>query len=669
MSNESVWNALDAGEFFDHIRLMGFWGFRAGAAGVPYFSFALRYYRIPIIIVSVVFVLLSFLHLILKRKSNEDKDNLRVMVLVITIVSLILAVGSKGPFGYIYNFLFIKVPIFVIFREPYAKFMPLFVFSVCFGVMYTLESLVEHYELKGQKISGLILSGVLVMGLMAYPIFFHGIVHVRRWMAGSSSNVVRVPNYWWEAKEEIEGLPEESKIFVVPFNSYVSRSIWHDGGGVSGNIIDYLVKGEFGIGWDNEQPRGGEIVNSLFFGHKDVELSKLLRFLSFGYILFENDLEWRYSEDVLSPSSNLERFGNSRGELVANFGRFTQEYLSGLPNEREDDSRKNELYYELTDKPALSLYSVRGDEMTPKIYIPDNVSAIAGSDIFLDDLLYVVDTTGKQIFIGKGDIRESGIVSSSAQVDYLNVPKKNAGELSTILWDYEEWDWPFGKYDPRGYRYKAVRIIELIKTTLTFSDERKLVELITLAAKRVDELDKYILSEDMKVDLAREALRLNQEVWGILQNIDEPGALKNYISRFHYFLSREIYVMAENRIPVELVETQYKLMKKVENRYTGLIGSPKKIEDILEQVKDADKLFVKLSDRSLKEVSQDLEIKLGESETNVVYEVEELSQNDPFLYHKIDDWSEISAVDLSFDFEVKNSEMEVRIIEEFPDFS
>lgn len=254
--------------------------------GKYYFSYHPLYYK-PILILATYFIsFLSFAFLFVdSRIRRKVFSKIEHFSLFLTIVSFTLVVNAKGPFGFVFRLLYDYVPAVMIYREPYAKFMPLFVFAMAINLVVSLYYVSKYVRFFGRikVLSFLLLISVI---LSAFPVFSGQAIYVRKWNEGSIGSVVKIPSYWREAAHFLEGLRVDSKVFVLPYNEYVNRYNWEFGVNVVGNVSEYLADKPIVRGFDIDFSPSGIVANNVVFsGVKDPDvLNRYLGFLNIGYV-------------------------------------------------------------------------------------------------------------------------------------------------------------------------------------------------------------------------------------------------------------------------------------------------------------------------------------------------------------------------------------------------
>lgn len=388
----TIFKALNVGTFQDHLRGIGQWAWRAEHLFAKYYPFSEKYDQPFLQITTYLLTIISFIYILPSRfLKRVDKDNhLKTFFAILSFLSLILLAGNKGPFGFVFDFLYQHIPLFKAYREPFAKFTPLYIFALTLGLAYSLQYITDKLKRNSHRLLVVSLVTVLVL-INAYPFFTGEAMPIRRWNGGNVGYANQIPLYWQEARHDIPSKVGDYRLMLLPYNPYITYYSWEYGTNVVGNIADYLLDVKSLKSYEIDTSLGGQILLSAFPPGElkdDFDLGKFLGFLNAKYLLLENDLEWRYSSgDVASPSASLAYLSSSNLTLEKTYGEFISEYLSTLPNEDPDPGRKQLLTSELQGKPILSLYQVPEEHLLPLVYTPS--SAFISSDD-PSDLPYLV---------------------------------------------------------------------------------------------------------------------------------------------------------------------------------------------------------------------------------------------------------------------------------------
>lgn len=379
---KNLWNVLDSGTFFDHFRFMGFWAFRDAG----YFPYTNLYYQPIFLITTFTVSIFSFFYFFfLKDKTHR---NLIVFFAIFTVLSYLLVSGTKGAAGFFYQMLYNSIGIFAMYREPYAKFTPFYIFASSFGLLFSLYYLCSFVRNKLVQFGIIAVLSVIIL-MNAFPLFTVTYV-AKPTLPRTRSAIVKVPDYWLEFNEYFKRLKTNQWLFIFQNNGYGTNSNWEYGVNVVGNIADYITDKSIhtirNINIDISET--GVVINNIFRNSYEIsDLKVYLGLLNSRYILQENDTEWRYGSIVLPPSQSNKLLKDKGFAKVAEFGRFTSDYLKRIPNIDPDPKTQKQLYRELLNQPGLVLYKMEDAYFVPAIYTPKKIVVSPRS---LKDLASVV---------------------------------------------------------------------------------------------------------------------------------------------------------------------------------------------------------------------------------------------------------------------------------------
>ncbi len=371
-SGADMWNVIDAGTFFDHLRFMGFWAFKLGWGYEPYFPYYFYYYGIPLLFTTFLVPIVSLFYVFSVTVSKKN-FKLKLFTLSLFIISFFMVSGSKGPFGFIYEFIYRNVQIFKIFREPYAKFMPIFIFASSLGLVLSFEDLGRRILNKRLlRLAIFLICGCILINV--YPLFIKKAFYLDRWNQGSAGHVQKIPDYWLEASNYLKQAAASGRIFLYPYNPYIVQYNWEIGTNTVNNVAYYLTDSNLVNAFGSDGSDAGILlreVNKRFEGGE--EISKYLGILGISNVLKENDIEWRYDLNIKSPAESDSLFQASEFKQLANFGTFTKNSLAKIPNPEPDDRKRSNLTTNLLGKSALVYYGLTTSYIYPQIYIPQKL--------------------------------------------------------------------------------------------------------------------------------------------------------------------------------------------------------------------------------------------------------------------------------------------------------
>lgn len=355
----------DRGSLLLNLRFLGQWAWYNRHYLYPYYPFS-GYYDEPLVVASTYLIVFSaFFVGVVKSRS---KDRFVFFILILALASLFLVGGSRPPFGFIYAFLYKNVPMFKVFREPFTKFGELYAISISLLFYVFLLSIKERIKIKWQPLVFIFLLFLVILG--AKPLLLGE--HVwDKWNGSMRSLRVKVPEYWREFERYQALNLKDSRIVTIPKVYYGSAWSWPYGFSSADDVaVNFVSNGNSILRRPLDTGSiSGDIVDNVY-SIKDLSTS-YLSLLGVDYVLRENDLDWRYSGELtLSPSENDAFVEGLEIEKVAEFGKFSSEYLKTVTNDEPDPKLRNILYEEFYDRPALELFKVSEEYKVPKFFVP-----------------------------------------------------------------------------------------------------------------------------------------------------------------------------------------------------------------------------------------------------------------------------------------------------------
>ncbi|MDP2874111.1 MAG: alpha-(1-_3)-arabinofuranosyltransferase family protein, partial [bacterium] len=391
--NSSVPNyseIVNSGKFLDHLRLIGQWGWYEKYYLSEYVPFAKNYDRFPLLLTTYGIVFFSWLSFLLSRQRK-----IFLFAGGLFLLGLVLANGGKPPLGNLYLKVYNAHPFFWMFREPWAKFTPLQVFSLPI-LLYGALAFLQH-RLTTRFIYGVSFAVSLVILINVYPIFTgEGIWHT--WNGSMRSFQVAVPAYWHELKQYlVANNLQDERIITLPAARYGMAYNWEHGISTPDDVATSLLPNptlEFSS--FPTQPSEGivnQFYNALFA--KNFPLEKYLQLLNTEYLLQENDVDWRYSLNNPPPSILTRLLGEKNLTLVTTFGSLDNEFLSKIPNGEPNEKLQQALYQELLGKSALALYHLKDQKKLPLFYTPEQIISSPNGQEALPDIINFANSPPK----------------------------------------------------------------------------------------------------------------------------------------------------------------------------------------------------------------------------------------------------------------------------------
>jgi len=233
-TTSSTFTAVASSRINDVLSQFGSWAFREKIYGYDYYYFP--YYKaydtFPLLFlryIPFIFIILGAYYLITiikLRKELSIRDEFFIFILFIFCIFTFLSKGASGILGGVYEFMYLNFPFFWVFREPYAKFMPVVsatsVPLILLGYVYLSKLLAN---IKNASILILVSLSACFFAV-GYP-FLNGSVV---WAVNDRdvrSYEIEMPSYW---KDFISNWKPNSGYYLLfPSNGMTDRYIWPSG--------------------------------------------------------------------------------------------------------------------------------------------------------------------------------------------------------------------------------------------------------------------------------------------------------------------------------------------------------------------------------------------------------------------------------------------------------
>lgn len=296
-------NYLQSTLISEAFRTMGFWGFLQLLNNKTLVPFALSYYRFPLIIITFLIPILGFSSLLF---SGQRKYKLFFAVLA--LFGIFLSKGTNLPFGFFYQFLYDKFPGFAVFREPFAKFTLISVFSFSVLIGLFAEDVFLHLSKTGRKILPVLAIGAIgiLILLCWYPLLKGKNIQDESWYQDPHRSLyVKIPDYWYQAKDWFNKNNSSSKIMLFPKTHYGQVYQWQSGITSGDPIALYLLPNPLIRHPDvfvNEENRLAKIVYQLPVLAEKADFWPYLNLFAVDFVLQQNDVFAENKDGYFDPS-------------------------------------------------------------------------------------------------------------------------------------------------------------------------------------------------------------------------------------------------------------------------------------------------------------------------------------------------------------------------------
>lgn len=323
------------------LQFRGAWWETAGFEGVSYNPW-LWYYDNPMIVLSS-FALVAGMFWYVVYKKNVSRTYF--FWFSIFIIGVLLASGSSF-YQPLYKWLFINIPLFYIFREPWAKFMPIVIFSATVMLVLSLRDFKKKYILYG------VIVLILLRGLPFFtPDFFD--YHSKR----GYMPFAKIPSYW-KQYEAWTLQNRDATILSIPVDYFLRNWYKED----VGNINHPLTRlfGYSPIIYEINNNNFGSMLH-YFVQHQNPSIIKVA---NIDYAFTQADIDTR---------------GHS--EKSKNFSKLLKNYFQNIPSRSFGGK--------------LFLHRIKPEYFSPLIYIPHRLITTGGLSSFANILsndAYQLDT-------------------------------------------------------------------------------------------------------------------------------------------------------------------------------------------------------------------------------------------------------------------------------------
>ncbi len=207
------WSATDS-KTYDILRFFGAWWDYAGNEGQFYNHLIGYYHSTPGILISY-FPLFAFLTMLIISLSKNF--GMKIKILMVLALFIFLTKGSAPIFKNIFD-IFFSIPLFKIFREPWAKFIINVIFITLFGIAFFFHDIKKYSE---KYLIFFLLSIYLVFQVV--PLVTRDAVDHRNkdWKVTD----VKVPKYWLDLLEWSKKNNRDARILILPADTTTNENL------------------------------------------------------------------------------------------------------------------------------------------------------------------------------------------------------------------------------------------------------------------------------------------------------------------------------------------------------------------------------------------------------------------------------------------------------------
>lgn len=473
-------------------------------------SWAKMFISQPILFLNLL-VMTLILWVILRLKNIKE---------VVFLGSFLTAVvylmkGIRPPFGELYQFIFLNLPILQIFRNPFEKFSFLLLLASAPLFALAVERLL--HSIKGSLVKLLIWISVFgIMIFWGYP-FWTGLIF--------TGNETQVPEYYRKANDWLKSQGDNFRFVSLPLGGEGMTYTWdkpYSGVELSTTLFDTP-----NISFNTSVPYFSDLVSNLTKYEFDKRILEFFPFINSKYLVWRNDVDFRGRRmaDPLIVREKLDQF--AKDGLIST--KFTDNSLA---------------IYELNDKA----------KQWSKIYISSNLVWSNESDLsqfenygkLFDDKFVIINSQSTQtdnIIIKPAKIIASFDVNRTAPI--YNLP--GVRNLSWLVYQFEvpfENRYKFAFTDREGkleYYFDGEKITDKIDNNSYFVISKGLHELALLGEYK-NFLSPVVNHENVRVT-GNDRFSFNI-----------PAISKSYLIQYKYIPSAGDILPKSNTITPSIIE-------------------------------------------------------------------------------------------------------------------
>lgn len=314
----------------------------------PYSNYFLNNFLL--IFLGIVFPLIGFMGLAKKETESKTSRVYKINFLLILLIGIPLTAGSHPPTGVLYDFALKYVPGFLIFRTPFLKFGMVIWFAYAYFIALGLKNTADFFYPKIFKTwsniskqtvySAIFVAFVLLLSIYNYPFLTGSFFD---WSAKYSTRI-KVPDYIFEAKEEIDSKKFSTRILLMPDLDERRKTDSYNWKYYSlSNIPSILTRKPTVINDVILQGDEGALVTGIYDQLRTEGRSDLLNFVGVDQIIIRDDFS--------SPED--------------------MEYIHTAYNSILADGKQFRLNKQIGD---WGFWNIRQDKVKPLIYSPQTLS-------------------------------------------------------------------------------------------------------------------------------------------------------------------------------------------------------------------------------------------------------------------------------------------------------
>ena len=253
-------------------------------------------FPVGFIISTTLIPLIVFLPLLIQRNKSI------IFFSLLNLLGLFFMKGTNGIFGKTFEMMFLHIPFFGIFRNPFEKLgiVTMLGFSVLFGVgLVTIYDKIIHPlgTVKAKLITSLLFCLICIVAV--WPMWTGSILKFKIW---DRSTVVEIPDGYINSDHWLVKQKEDFRIISYPITNYDGVACsWKDG--YCGDNLEFLLLGDkpfIGRAITGSHSENFEKISQMLpaITYRENALKKIAPLLNVKYLLLHNDLAKNYIETL-----------------------------------------------------------------------------------------------------------------------------------------------------------------------------------------------------------------------------------------------------------------------------------------------------------------------------------------------------------------------------------
>lgn len=388
----------------------------------PYYDFysLLLVQNISWIIFGVAIVgLASTFYRIIKNKDETYQRSGLLFFFIVFILGWFISKGSNPPFGAVfYQFIFEKIPILQIFRNPYEKFGVVFVLGYAAIFSVGLQFLKNKF----------ILSQYLIVGIFIYLSCIFLVKPLWDGTLFQNTTYVQVPSYYESANDYInKNSVNDERIFELPY--LVGSGIKYDWGYAGEQPSEFLF---------DHASVSRTVSNSLIdkfyemlhkpeFFKESTNYTNILSIMNVKYIALHKDINTNKHDKNLVLANESQEGVNETRQIILNWKDITHD----------------------RDFEKIELFSIKSESIPGRVYLSDKSIQVANledafktftSSMFtpLTDTVFVTQQNNSELPAAELQIPEYSINKISNSHYSLKIKKSQKPFILVLANNYSD---------------------------------------------------------------------------------------------------------------------------------------------------------------------------------------------------------------------------------------